>query len=350
MRKHKKLMILIVLVAITAVMSAFSMHPFESMKNDYSGKSEAEISKALAKKSISDIVQEINTISSYNTDLSNLILHASALAERVDEISEEALLSFIGDDTNSVNLRIIMIQLIKYKNSDVDKTLLKKLLVSNDTDSTIKQNIVLALSENDPETIELLKQVSEQEDELLAFQAIKQLNRIEPGIASDIADELLKNYTKEQPEKVRAAIKVKAEQLRKDASKDNEKSKFIQILIDLFNGSNDELMKDTVVFALSDLRDETAISIIVANKDIDRSIKMYCIDQNYSTLLKMVESNPTDTNIETVIQAMNIYPITDLISPLKAVADKAAPSGKASFSKLIEQEGNPVNKKWLDQK
>lgn len=350
MRKHKKLTLLIALVFISAVLSAFSMHPFKSLKNDYSGKSEAEISKELAKKSISDIVQEINTISSYNTDLSNLILHASALAERVDEISEDALLSFIGDDTNSVNLRVIMIQLIKYKNSDVDETLLKKLLVSNDTDPAIKQNIVLALSEDDPETIELLKQVSEQDDELLAFQAIKKLNRTEPGIASEIADEILKNYTKEQPEKVRAAIKVKAEQLRQDASKGNEKNEFIQILLDLFNGSDDEIMKDTVVFALSNLRDEAAISIIVTNKDIDESIKMYCIDQNYSTLLKMVENNSTDANIETVIQAMNIYPITELISPLKEVINKSDTSRKASFSTLIEQEGNPVNEKWLDQK
>ncbi len=341
---------MITLVFISAMLSAFSMHPFDSLKSDYSNKSEAEISRELAKKPITDIFQEINSISSYNTDLSNLILHASALAERVDEISEDVILTLIGDDTNTVNLRVIMIQLIKYKNSDIDDTLLKKLLVQNDTDPAIKQNIVWALSDDDPETIALLKQISVQDDELLAFQAIKKLNQSEPGIASDISNEILKNYKFEQPEKVRAAIKVKAEQLRQDTSKGVEKTEFIQILQDLYSGSNDEIMKDTVIFALSDLKDETAISIIITNKDIDNSIKMYCIDQNYSTLLKMVEKDSTDVKLETVIQAMNIYPITDLIVPLKEKINQADATKRASFSTLIEQEGNPVNEKWLNQK
>lgn len=354
MKKHKRLALIITLVVASVLLTAFTISPFESLKKDYSNKNEKEVSLELSKKSFSEITQEINSISSYDTDLSNLILHSSALVERIDEISDDTLLSIIKDDKSSVNLKVIMVQLIKYKNSSsgiADETVLKDLLMNDDTDSAIKQNIIWALSEDDPKTVELLKEISKQDDELLAFQAIKKLNQTEPDIAIDISDDILNHYDKQQPEKVRAAIKVKAEQLRQDASKGNEKNEFIQMLLDLFKGTDDEVMKDTVVFALSDLKDEAAISIIVLNKDIEDSIKTYCIDQNYSTLLRMVKNNPTDENIETVIQAMNIYPIKDLVSPLKEVINKSnSRISKGSFSELIEQEGNPVNEKWLDQK
>ncbi|TCX48939.1 hypothetical protein [Dehalobacter sp. 14DCB1] len=350
MRKHKRLALIAIGCLILAVLTGFTVNPVESLKTNYLNKTEKEVISELSKKPISDITDEINTISSFGADLSDITIQASVLAKRADEIDDDTLVSIIKDNKNSQNLRVTMLQLGKHKksfSSNEGKKILIDLLKDNKEEFAIKQNAIWALPDDDPLTIEVLTEISKQEsDGALAFQAIRKLNLIKPNLAIDLSNDILADYHNQQTEKVRAAIKVKAKQFSNEKEISKEKNQFTQMCFDIFNTSDDQIMKDTVIFAVSELKDEATITNIVRNEKIDRPVKAYCIDQNYSTLLRMIKNNPTDENIETVIQAMNIYPIKDLLSPLKEAIDKS--DSKNNFSKLVEQEANPVNEKWLD--
>ncbi|WP_368292736.1 hypothetical protein [Dehalobacter sp. TBBPA1] len=351
MRMHKRLALIIIGCLILAVLTAFTANPLESLKRDYSNKTEKEVISELCMKPISDITDEINTISSNGADLSDITIQASVLAKRANEIPDDTLVSIIKDNKNSQNLRVTMLQLGKHKksfSSNEGKKILIDLLKDNKEEFAVKQNAIWALPDDDPLTVEVLTEISKQEnDGVLAFQAIRKLNLIKPNLAIDLSNDILADYHNQQTEKVRAAIKVKAKQFSNEIKEiSKEKNQFTQMCFDIFNTSDDQIMKDTVIFAVSELKDEAAITNIVRNEKIDRPVKAYCIDQNYSTLLRMIKNNPTDKNIETVIQAMNIYPIKDLLSPLKEAIDKS--DSKNNFSKLVEQEANPVNEKWLD--
>ncbi|WP_066507554.1 hypothetical protein [Abyssisolibacter fermentans] len=351
MRKNKKFLVILctfLLILLSGLLTAFAWSPFDNISKQYSESSETSIMDTLSEKNFKEICEEINVLSQNKVKLSDMLYHASTLAEKVDTISEEELISEISDVNNSSNLRTILIQLCKYKNNMAgikDETQLKVLLLDEKTDLVLRQNIVWVLSDSE-DSMETLTSVAYDKDDLLAFQAIKRLNCSFPATARKIANEILQKaeQDKEQGEKLRVAIKVKAEQFRKEESNRSDKDDFINFCIDIFNNSNDEIMQDTVVFALSSMKDKEAITTIIENEKIDSDVKAYCIDQNYETLAAMLENNLCSEDIETVIKAMNIYPVEGVVSALEKHIEQNR--NNYNFSELKQQEVNPVNEKW----
>jgi len=343
----------VILLLSLFVLTGFSMDHIRGLENEYADMNENEMILALSKKSITQIFDEVNTISSEGNDLSSLILHGLTIIERIDEISNQELLELIKNESNSTNLRVILVQALQQKNRDVrvwDSNIefeILKLLQNKSVDNEIRENMIWLLSDNNASNLKALENIVLNEDDRLAFQALKQLRFINPHKANLLAEQILSMYDvdRKQTDKLRAAIKTKVILLRNNGSLE-DKSRIVELCIELFENPHIEQMKDTAIFALSEIKHEKSIVYIINSKEIENHIKAFCIDQNFTTLTSMLYDNPTEKNIETLIEAMNIYPIVDLIEPLK---DKINASNNAfKISELKEQKGYPVNEKWLN--
>jgi hypothetical protein len=103
---------------------------------------------------------------------------------------------------------------------------------------------------------------------------------------------------------------------------------------------------------MSDIRSNNSIKTLLNNKNIDREVKVFAIDQNYMVLENILNSNPTTEDIYMVIDAMNKLPIKDLKDEfenlLNEVSDEELIKEINNVITLIEKEGIDANKKWLD--
>ncbi|OEH86073.1 hypothetical protein BHU72_14685 [Desulfuribacillus stibiiarsenatis] len=343
------LMVSVVLCLI--ILTGFSsLNKIDSIKINYANSNQEKILSDLSKKPLSKVFEEINIISGDGINNSNLIAHANTVSKRLNEISDEEVVKNIKDESNSNNLKIILIQSLQNQSGNLDKNIdseFLKMVKNKNIDKEVRENLIWTLNNNSA-TTSTLEDIVFNDDEKLAFQAMKKIRSYDSEKAIKIADKIIAKYysDKIQNERVRSAVKAKVEFFRHNKSLTKESDAFISLCIELLENPSYELMKDTAIFSLSELQNEAAISYILSSNDVEDYLKVYCIDQNYTTLLSMINNNLSDENIEIVIKAMNIYPITDLITPLKKVMEQS-PNKQFSTS-LIETEGNPVNKKWIN--
>lgn len=284
-------------------------------------------------------------------DLSELQFHSVAIIEKAKEIKAEDLLKQIEDENNSENLKIICVQALDFlakenKNFKLkDTSRLETILLNEKQDSIVRQNIVWAMS-TDKRTYDILESLVFEDDEYLAFQALKRLNSDAPERASDIAYKLIE--TEEQNEKLRIAIKVISEQF---AQSDDikEKDEWIAYCMDVFeksSASKNDLMQETIVFALSDMFYSKALYEIINNDQIDNSLKVSSIGQNYKVIIDVLEKEPSKNDIEMAIKAMTIYPIDKTVDALKSAVSKSGE--KYNFKYVISQAPEPALEKWND--
>jgi hypothetical protein len=342
------LLLAILLLFSSVVMTVLAVDPFTSLKNEYSGLEENDVVAALAEKSFEEVAYEVNIISDNGGGLTDLTFHAAALYEKLEDLSDDEFIAFLSDESNSIPLRVTLIQLWRHKNGNAgigDQTLLQEIVLDENCDSILRRNAVIALSDSDPETVNLLVTTIASSDELLAYQAIKRLNQIDKSEANEISQIILSNIDVSQTEKIRAAIQTLAENYRPLDEGATEKTAFINLCIELHQNSDDEIMKDTIIFSLANLVDFRAISYIVNSDTVDNALKISCIDRNYKSLSAKLESGPTEDTLSVIYTAMSIYPITELIDEYNSHIEQL---GQDNWQTIDVQESYPVNSKWLE--
>jgi hypothetical protein len=247
---------------------------------------------------------------------------------------------------------------------------IRDLLLDEKTESELKENIIIGLDFSDEKGLEILDSIAHGENDMLAFQAIKKLNKIDSVQAAGISNQILKNYKNETPEKVNAALKVMAEEYRNNRIQktltdelQQEKIEFIEICVDIINTSKkDDKLQDCAVFALSDMTDSDAITAIIKNNNVDESLKVYAIDQNYNTLLEMAKLVNSDQETDVICDAVKIYPLKGLKNSLSEIKSKVSSNQISGLKNdelvtqvitkidtaiaLIEKEGADSNQKW----
>ena len=276
-----------------------------------------------------------------------MIIIVSILAEKIDTINDEQVIEDICNNKNNQILRVSLAQLCSYKN---DRTGLKgitgleKVLLDKNEDSVVRRNLVWVFAEN-KDSIEILESLANDDDELLSFQAIKALNKIDPQKAQKIANGFLNDGIKGK--KLHIAIKVKAREYKNTETTTTDMKEFIEFCKDIYlKNIEDQLLTDTIVFALSDMRKEEAIRFIVEEKSVENSIKSFCINQNYTVFLKLLNSDPSYETIELAIAAMNIRPIDKVVYMLEETIQKS--ENKSIFTALKYDELIPADDKWMD--
>ena len=352
----------------------------ENMKilQKYQNLTEEQISINLKGLEKSKMTAEIKNIFAEfsGEDVNSLIPFATELRNRINEYSEDELISLITNENNDLFFRITVVQLyssMKFeKRTPKGNNKIRELLSEEKIESVLKENIVIGLDFSDEEGLIILDSIAHGKNDMLAFQAIKKLNKIDSVKAAEISNEILSNYKEETPEKVNAALKVMAEEYRNHRLRntftnklEQEKMEFIDICVDIINTSKkDDKLQNCAVFALSDMTDSNAITAIIKNNHMDESLKVYAIDQNYNTLLEMSKSDITLQNIDIICEAVKIYPLNGLKQSLIDYKLSVSSTGlsrlqndeltKQTVSKidtaiaLIEKEGVDPNPRWND--
>ena len=317
----KGLVIGVVAISLLLVGSAaYAADQMSFISKEFSNISETEAMSKLSESSFDALLSDINAMGD-NVDMSDLIFHANALSEKAAvEVSQERIIKEIANEYNSDAARVILTQIYRRMGNDGNNTELVAMLERGDVDFEIKRNILLNLYQSPTANADVFVKVALGEDNRLAFHAIKILNEVDSKAAIEIADGIIKGFDGDVTEKVCAAIKVKATQLRGSSDK-GEILEFISFCDDILakEYKKDDIVTDTVIFALSDIMSVDAISYIVMSEKIDNIAKSYCINQNYSVLEKMLTGDATKTDVEIVSEAMRIYPIADMVSPLQSV-------------------------------
>lgn len=328
--KNKKIILFVICLCLISIIASSSLMVLGSgilgkkeISEKYLSLNEDEILERISTYNFYEICDEINMLSKDNVDLSELMYHSVALAEKSKNISTKELISIIDDKNSSDNLKIICTQLIDYNEISIDKLDEKRLidLLLNENESDlVRQNIVWILPD-DKDTKESLVIAFEKNDDELAFQALKKLNTIDSKLAVDEAKKAIDSN--DGKVKIRAAIKVITLNMSK-TDNDKEKSDWTQFLKKMLNDINlskeNELM-ETVVFALSDLKYYKSIYEIINSSKIGKDYKVFCIDQNRQVLQEVLENNPTDADIEIIKKAMSICPIDEINSLLNKVSN-----------------------------
>lgn len=346
--KSKAILICVCLLLALLPIIALAATSLDFNNGKYYNLDETEIVKELANYSFMDLCHEVNVLSQSGVELSDLLFHSTALAEKSKDVPTNVLFDVVDNKKNSENLRIICLQVLDFYNTNLDSeyTLKLKAIVLDETEkSLIRQNAVWLLPACD-ETVEALERVITQDDEMLAFQALKKLNYESPKRARVIAEDLI--HSEEQNEKLRIAIKVISSQLSKSNSS-KEKDQWLDFCMNLLQQrkcSNNKVLQDTIIFSLSDLYYSKAIFEIINCDSIDNSQKVYCINQNYQVLIDCLNNNPQDEDIEMVIKAMDICPIDKTVEALESAVNR---SGKEfNLESILSQELIPANEKWVN--
>lgn len=332
---------------------------FNSIIEKYTKKSEKEIEKDLKTLSKQELIGEINSVAAgiQNINKSNILIpFVDELFQRKNEFENVEIIDTINDSTSSIITKEIMVDLYTVKNENKSKNNeIKKLLKQNNIDDQIKSRIVIN-SKFDANDVILLKDLIKESDGILFFNSLKKLSTIDNKESYKIAKEILSNYNSQSKQKVSAALKATSKYLKDNKSNDKGyvelEENFIKLGLEILNNNDDNFLKDAAFFSLSDLMSEKSISEIINAEFISTDLKRFAIYQNFNQLKKMLTNNPTESEIEIVVQGMKTIPIKDLVEDLEIVTkDIKNQNLKKACEEVIEDiklNGINANTKWIN--
>ncbi|MBS4025472.1 MAG: hypothetical protein KGZ96_07320 [Clostridia bacterium] len=335
---------------------------YTSILQKYLVKDELALNNDIKKLTKEQLINEIDVFSTTFEEANNnniLIPFVEQLFQRKNEIGDLEIINNIKDTTRTLTTREIMVDLyiVKHENDINKHNEIKKLLQEESIDKNIKARIVSTarFTKND---VELLKGIIEEDDGILAFHSMKKLTKIDPQKAYEISREILLNTNSQSKDRVSAALRSTAFFLRNDVSNSQNyeilETDFINLCLDIIYSSDDLFLKDSAVFAISEIGSKKSISTIIEIEFIDRELKVFAIDQNYLKLKEILLNNPVEKEIEIVVKAMELMPILDLVEGLekvtKNIEDNNLKQRSEDVLKNMRAHGIKGNQKWLGQK
>ena len=348
----------LVLMSLLIPTGVYAYDKWSVMENELlSLDTEEEIISYFQNKDFDELIFEMNL---FNDDLTEpaLIYPATALLEKAKDISPEKIIREIKNEKNNESVRITLIQINSALGNEAINDELLPLLYNDNTSIDIKRNILLDSSLNE----ELYEEVAIGEDSELAFHALLQLELVAPEKASAISNAFISNFNGKVTPQLRASIMEKGRSLRNNST-DEDITAFIKLCDEILKSttktkneySDDSLVADTIIFALSETRSKEGISYIIANEEIDDITKSGSIDENALVLKEMLAGLPSKKDVEIVVKAMNIHPIIEIAPALEDLMKikKQNPGFETLELSRIEtaiqnivDEGVPLNEKY----
>ena len=153
----------------------------------------------------------------------------------------------------------------------------------------LRQNAIISLP-NAERSVEFLEKTVSEEEGIIAFQALKQLNVIAPQKAEQISREIIANWKQVSELKLSQALKVESKNIKENRII-GETDTFISTCSDILKTVEHQNLCDTVFFALEDLDNVEAVKVIVQSDNIDDLLKEYCVSQNEKIILEYMNSD-----------------------------------------------------------
>lgn len=196
-----------------------------------------------------------------------LMPYIQELASRADEFTDQELISMIADNSEDADYRrgLLETYLSKYDFCITDAVFLD-LLQDPQFDDGMKMLIIVCLEGdllNNPRLREILIDLSDSTNPVLAYHAIKGLTRVDMEKALEISYDVLENMDTECDEKVNIALNVLAmnyPQIEAATYTSTEDSSFIGYLCGIYADSDSQEIKTSVLLSLElmDTADATA--------------------------------------------------------------------------------------------
>lgn len=304
-----------------------------------------------SKMSNEDLVTTLNTLSDKLSE-KKLIGLASELYKRKDAISNDYIIEKIKDKNIQGTTKEVLADLLIAKIDFQISPDIRQLLKDQTIDAELKAKILIN-SKFDNSDLDLLKNFIENDNGILAFDSLKKLTQVNISEAYPIAKKILSNYKSESNFRISAAQKCVSKYLRKHADS-NDTEEFIDQATKLIDDPmTDPMIKDSSIFALSDMMSKDAIVALIESKSIDKTYKVFAIDENYYVLQKILQDESCNENdIKIVVEAMELRPIRDIYSSLKdkeaAISDPELKERCQRVLDNIQSNGKPATKKWLE--
>lgn len=265
----------------------------------------------LANLPVEDLIKETEEAAGKAADPEALIYHASALAQRLDELTEEQILSLAADKEKPEYFRVVMLELcgkLKENGKLKDTAVLVRMYADTSDLEAVRVRVGYLIDNS-----KLLEEVFWQDDGDVAFQALKALRLADPDSAWTAAGVILDNHADEPAIKVKAAIKAKAAILADDSAYSKEKPAFIEQCALIREGlaEDDTEMQLTIVFALTELRDMDALALILAGPEPKWGIHAFAIYENMALIEETLEAGASEKDLETAVAAVCAYPEED---------------------------------------
>lgn len=348
-RKPVGIITILALVMVFFTCTAFAFSRADVLLKDFSNLSEEDSAKALNDKDFHTLISEINALND-RVEMSDLIFHADALRNQAANLSEEEILKEILSPENSDTVKVILLQINRSLGNTKYIDQLEDILSQDNIDFEVKRNALLNMYTAAPDA-DLYEKLARGSDYRMAFHALKMLNTVDADRALIVSKDIINNFDGTVTDALRAALKVEASYIANNPNA-YDKIETINFCAKLLeqDGFTDEVAKDTVIFALSDMLTKESITYIVRSTAIDDIAKGYCIDQNYTVLKEMLTHPANKEDIVVVLDAMEIYPINEIAEllplSLKEFNDKQLEPRVGRAIEQIQKSGNNATGKY----
>lgn len=371
-KNKKKLVIISATIFLSMSLSiGITNADFSNIFQKYSVNDEVQLMDTIGKLSVEELISEIDLIAkdldesqqkaNINTpssiaDINALIPFVSELFARQDQINDEEILGLVSDNTKSAVTRESLIDLYAVKHEAMNNgTEINKLLLQDEINSQIKSKIV-SVANFSSQDIGLLIELIDQDDELLSFNSLKRLSSVDVAKGYEISQKILANRENEGDNKVSAALRATAKYLNtinKTTIHKNEskmESDFVNLSLEIIKTSGNPTLKDSATFAISEIGSVYALTKIIESDLVDQELKVFAIDQNFLVLKELLGIKASEGEITTVVSAMEILPILDLVDPLNdslpGIKDLDLVKRAEKVIEFAKQEGVKGNYKW----
>lgn len=274
------------------------------------------------------------------------------LRERRKEIPQHDLVSTITDTNRSRATRELMIDLLAGPPEEAQVTEDARGLLRDDhLDPALKAR-VLASYDFGPEDSGLLSSLASGPEDAVAFHALKKLGSADPSAARRLALTTLARGEWFSDSKLSASYKVliRSGAIQSDPEVRNTLLGHLASVLD--DARTSPRLKDSAAFALSDMRSLEALRMLLESKGADRILCVGAVDQNAMLIKTALERNPDEATIELAVTAMELYPVKEIASPLRAACDRVtSPALSQRMDAVLERiarEGVPLNIKWTE--
>lgn len=334
---RRKLTIMLVTAAVLALIvatAASSMLP----TYDNALKAEERIYDRMGK---AELLETMKAKFAEESDTESLIPITSIFHQRRDEYTGDELLALIEDDSLPTLLRITFVQVLDDLSSFSRRDGRIAKLLEKDIPNDVKSSIIAHFGgEGSFGTDELIKQAYN-EDQYIAYQAIRRLGRANTEIACEVSRDILRNYKNVNIGQLKASLDVLSGQHDpKLVIAEDDIKLFYEIADYVLDEDYPMDAKDTVIYALSYTSTIEAVEYIMHHEYTDEILRKGAILENWYILVETLENNPTEDDISLVLECMELRPLTEVIESLEDAIE--------SNPQLISSNGKLTQKRVSD--
>lgn len=338
MLKNKKLLVITLSIILVLLLAGYTTIQHTKLKYEFSTNDNKQKLEELNNQIIS---------AKEDADASEIISQVENIAK---DFKDDDLLSVLTNDDLDKNTKQLFLEKADAINSGKgieDDAKFISLLYNKDIDDDIRSYLISKTDFDTKYEKDALQDLVCDPSYNVSVRAMNKLQSTDAVLALETADKIISENNKND-DVVRAAIMTKSAYFEdmylseKHVSED-EKKDYIDFCINKYDETQDEVLKDAIVFSLMNMRDFNAIKAVVGKNDIDNEMKKTCISRNTSVLGEVLRNDPTKEDFDFVLSAIELLPVYELSVDFKeCITENAEYNNYENANVLLQLESSNV--------